>query len=99
MTPLWPQVLTGVIVSICSAIVVLIVQRTSKKLENIATKDFVRDSLVTHGLQLEQKIGEMFVRSNFQQVVNADIEGRMRRVEEAFGVSLKDIADAHRRQT
>lgn len=90
VSDMWPQIVTAVAVSTCSAIVTLLVQKTSKKLENVATKDFVTGQLAWHGEQLEKKIGDMFVKSSTQGIVNADVEARIRRVEHAFGVKLEE---------
>lgn len=87
---MWPQIVTAIAVSTCSAIVTILVQKTTKKLENVATKDFVTGQLSWHGEQLEKRIGEMFVRASTQQIVNADVEARVRRVETAFGIKLEN---------
>lgn len=88
---MWPQVITGIVVSICSAIVTMLVQKATKKLENVATKDFVSEQLSSHGDKLKTEIGDMFVRASTQSVFNSDVEARLRRVEDAFGVRLRDI--------
>lgn len=87
----WPQVGAAAIVSICTGIVTFAVKRATKMLENVATKEFVTVSLATHGTLLKTEIGEMFVRSSSQSLVNADVEARIRRVENAFGVKLQGL--------
>lgn len=91
--PLWPQIGAAAVVSVCSAIVTLVVKGAAKKLENVATKDFVTSSLLTHGAQLKGEIGEMFVKASSQALVNADVEARIRRVESAFGVKLRGFGE------
>jgi hypothetical protein len=80
----WPQIGTGIVVSVCSAIVALVVQRAAKKLEDVATKSFVRDAMGEHEVRMRQ----MFVDVSLQSVTNADIEFRMRRIESAVGVEI-----------
>lgn len=81
---MWPQILTGIFVTICGAIVTVTVQRTAKKLEDIATKTFVGEAIEKHEVRMRQ----MFVDSTMQQVTNADVEFRMRRIEMAVGVEI-----------
>lgn len=62
----------------------LVVQRTAKKLENVATKEFVNAAMEAH----ETRMRQMFVDSSLQNVTNADVEFRMRRIEAAVGVEV-----------
>lgn len=91
---LWPQVIAAAVVSVCSGAVTLTVKTAAKKLENVATKDFVTNLITTNTTQLKMEIGEMFVRANAQALVNADVEARVRRVEEAFGIKLQQIVNS-----
>jgi len=81
---IWPQILSAVFLTICGAIVTVTVQRTARKLDNIATKDFVADAIGRHEMRMRQ----MFVDATMQQVTNADVEFRMRRIEAALGVEI-----------
>ncbi len=90
---IWPQVVAAGVVSVCSAIVTLIINSAAKSLKNVATKEFVTQALVTHGSNLKIEIGDMFVKASAQAIVNADVEARIRRVEQAFGVKLQKIVD------
>ncbi len=73
-----PQIITGVVVSVCCLLVTFFVNQGMKKLDNIATKDYVRNELVEQSRQL----GEMFVNATTQNQVNATMEQRLRYVED-----------------
>lgn len=88
-----PQIIETCIVAICSTAVTMIVNRAAKVMNNVATKEFVTGALANHGAQLKSEIGDMFVRASTQNVVNADIEARVRRVEAAFGVKLQKMVN------
>lgn len=60
------------------------VQRTAKKLEGVATKEFVSEAMVAH----EARLRQMFVDSSLQNVTNADVEFRMRRIEASVGMEV-----------
>jgi hypothetical protein len=84
-----PQVVTGVIVSVCSISVTWIAQAAAKKLGNVATKEFVVETLKDHEERMLVNVSNMFVKSSLQNVVNSDIEARMRRVESDFGIKIQ----------
>lgn len=90
MTPtMWSQVASAAIVALCSSLVTLMVRTAAKRLENVATKDFVDARLTEHTALVMDRISNEFLKSSAQAIVNADIEARMRRVETAFGVKLR----------
>lgn len=88
-----PQIIETCIVATCSVVVTALVNRASKALNNVATKEFVSATLTVHATQLKAEIGDMFVKASSQAIVNADVEARVRRVESAFGVKLQHIVE------
>jgi hypothetical protein len=88
----WPNIVTGVVVAACALLVTKIVNGAVKKLDNIATKDFVTSSLVLHGTQLKSEISDMFVKASIQQVVNQDLQTRMRLMEGWMGERMRMAA-------
>lgn len=90
-----PQIIQTCIVATCSVVVTALVNRATKMLNNVATKEFVTTALGAHGIQLKSEIGDMFVKASSQALVNADVEARVRRVEAAFGVKLQQIVNAN----
>lgn len=83
------QVLPGIIVSICSIFITWLVKRTAKKIiETIATRDFVVAALADHKATMMEEITRMFVSSSQQQLTNADMERRVRTLEEYYGVKI-----------
>src|SRR5229473_3217886 len=88
----WPPIVAAVVVSAASWVVTAIVRKASTKvsemLDNVATRDFVTDTMKEHRAKVLAEISEMFVKSSFQQVSNNDIELRMRRIELSTGVTV-----------
>lgn len=79
-----PTIVAGTIVSIFSAIATWLVKKGVDKLGDVATKSFVIQTIDDHEIRMRS----MFTRDKFQQIVNNDIEFRLRRVEAATGIDL-----------
>lgn len=90
MTDMLPTIISGSVVGACSLFIAYLAKKISLSVGNLATKDFVTASLLSHGVVLKAEIGDMFVKSSNQQIVNTDIELRIRHIEQAFGIKLEN---------
>lgn len=61
-----------------------LVKKGVEKLGDVATKTFVEKTIDDH----EVRMKSMFTRDKFQQIVNNDLEFRLRRIEMATGVDV-----------
>lgn len=73
--------------ALCSMLVTAMIRQATKKIvATIATKDFVQGALKAHSDSLMEKITAQFTLASGQNITNADVEARLRRVELAYGV-------------
>ena len=82
-----PQILTGIFVAICCLIVTGTIKTAAKKLENIATKDYVREELAEQSRQL----GDIFVNAISQNHVNSVIDNRLKYLEDNIWVRFQQM--------
>jgi Tfp pilus assembly protein PilN len=94
MQLIWPQIWAAVVVSLCSALVTWMVQRAAKRLENVATKDFVSQAMVEHTTLLKLELVKMFVERDTQKAHNETVEHRLRLLESVLQGRLGDILKA-----
>jgi hypothetical protein len=90
----WAQIIPGIIVSLVSLFVAWVVKKAVKKIgDTIATREFVTEfvlkALADHEATMTVKLNEALTKANLQSVTNADVEVRLRRIEEAFNVRIR----------
>ena len=98
----WTQIVPGVVVTLMSILVAWIVKQAVGKIqETIATKEFVVAVIKDHEATMMLRMTELINKASLQSITNADIEARMRRIEEAFNVRLRrsfDTGEEHQQQ-
>lgn len=86
----WTAIVPGIIVSVVSFIVLWVVKRAAQALkdtwENLATRDFVSTTLAEHRKAMLQEIEQVLLKFTAQDRRNADVERRLRRIEQMGGI-------------